>query len=368
MPIYRIIPALIPLVILTASAAAQTPAPAPTPAPAAAKPTAPPTKAEVRLDEAIAKLKRLKSVSAELAQTVEMLGQKFRLTGKYLKAPGYRVYLILELSGLGDAAGTMLQVCDGTTLWDFNKVLGTPSVRKLVIAGILKKLDSSELDADIRARMIAQLGFAGPEALLVGLRKAMTFNQMAEGQLDGQAVWIIRGEWKDYEGLGTPGQVIPPTAQLPPYVPKLGVVYLSKETLWPLKIELQGQALSVMIDDRPTDTYGHKIGPKAQARREPPSRIVLVYSNVELDAPIPASSFAFTPPQDIQVIDGTARMEAELEALIEDQKNRKNAEAAKAAEKGTEPLPQGINVPSTPGAGAPDTFRSTAPPPEGKQP
>jgi hypothetical protein len=374
MPIYRIIPALALAVGLPALAIAQAQAPAPQPTPATTPAAAPapttPTKAEAKLDEAIARIKSLKSVSAELAETVEMLGQKFRLTGLYSKAPDYRVYLKLDLAGLGDTNGTMLQVCDGDLLWDYTKILGAPSLRKLKIGGILKKLDSAEFDPEMRDRMVAQLGFAGPEALLVGLRRSMAFNQLAEGTLDGRAVWIIRGQWKDYEGLTGPNQApLPATAPLPPYVPKLSAIYLGKDDLWPYQVILQGQALSILVDDRPRDMNGHPYGPKATPRREPPSKIVLVYSNVQLDAPIPASNFAFTPPGDIQVLDGTARLEADIDAYLAEQANRKRAEAAKAGDKGGEALPQGLTVPPGPGTEpSSDPFRSTAPPPAPKQP
>src|SRR5262245_227854 len=121
MPPYRIIPALASFAVLTALAYAQAPAekpaaaPAPTMPPAATStttltPPAPPTEAEKLLDEAIAKIKALKSVAADISQAVEMLGQKFRLSGRYLKASGNRMSLMLTIEGLGDTEGRTLQV------------------------------------------------------------------------------------------------------------------------------------------------------------------------------------------------------------------------------------------------------------------
>src|SRR5262245_23694810 len=99
------------------TAIAQTPAPSSSPAP----PAAPPTEAEALLDAAIAKVKALKSVSAQIKEHVKMLGQEFDLQGRYLKSAENRVYLMLNVVGLGDSAGSSLQVCDGTTLYEVQK-------------------------------------------------------------------------------------------------------------------------------------------------------------------------------------------------------------------------------------------------------
>ena len=70
-----------------------------------------------------------------------MLNQKFKLEGNYYKDTGHRIRLQLKLVGLGDTSSTMLQVCDGKVLWDFQKVLGMQSYRKREITPILKKLE-----------------------------------------------------------------------------------------------------------------------------------------------------------------------------------------------------------------------------------
>ena len=65
----------------------------------------------------------------------------------------------------------MLQVCDGETLWDYQQVLESQSYRKMSVKPVFEKLNSPEIDAKTREQVMTQMGFAGPEALLVGLRK-----------------------------------------------------------------------------------------------------------------------------------------------------------------------------------------------------
>src|SRR5262249_41905892 len=89
----------------SASAVAGTPEPGSVPAvnltPAANPPTAtppkPPTEAELTLDEATKKVASLPALSAVLEQDVKMLKQAFKVRGKYLKAPGGRIYLELDV-------------------------------------------------------------------------------------------------------------------------------------------------------------------------------------------------------------------------------------------------------------------------------
>ena len=59
----------------------------------------PPTPAELVIDEAIDKVAKLESVSADIEQRVDMLNQHVSFKGRYLKAPQYRVYFRLTVDG-----------------------------------------------------------------------------------------------------------------------------------------------------------------------------------------------------------------------------------------------------------------------------
>jgi outer membrane lipoprotein-sorting protein len=370
MPDYRIIPALALAVALPLAVWAQ--APTATLAPQADAPPTPPTEAEETIDQAIKTLQTLDTVSAELTQSVNLLNQKFQITGRYLKAPNHRSLTTLDLKGPAGTSAKMAQVSDGTTLWDYSLILDTQSARKLQLEPVLKKLQSPEIDDELRERVLGGLGFGGPDALLVGLRRAMSFDQKVAGTLDGtpegKKVWILRGRWKDYDALTLPGQpAFLPTAPLPTYVPSNGAIYLGQDDGWPYRVELKGRVLSVMEqakrDDRPLGPDGKPIGPKTRARQqEDPSQIILVYSDVNLDAKLTEADFAFQPPPDVTPADSTSQILAGLDAAIMERVAQKRAEAAT---KGTEAAIPAIPVPPPPGDNlpAPDQFRSTAPPP-----
>src|SRR5262249_21444239 len=151
----------------------------------------PPTPAELLIDEAKAKVAKLRSCAADLEQRVDMLNQHFILKGRYLKAPQERVYFRLTLAGLADTTGTTLQVCDGETLWDYQEVLEQKVFHKFSIKPVMERLNSPDLDPKMRDQFREFMGFAGPETLLNGLRRMFRFDQeKEEAKLRDKPVWI----------------------------------------------------------------------------------------------------------------------------------------------------------------------------------
>jgi outer membrane lipoprotein-sorting protein len=338
---------------------------APAPAPGAAAPpvAAPPTEAEKTLDEAIAKLKTIQSVSADIKQTVKLLGQTFQIAGTYLRAPDYRLYLLLEVSGLGDSPGTMLQVSDGRVFWEYKKVLDIPGLVKRELPGIIELLKSPDCEPLLREQVLAQLGFSGPEALLVGLREAIAFDQKEAGEFGGRPCWVLRGRWNDRQRLTSPEQPpLPATGPLPPYVPSLAAVWVDQETGWPYQLKLTGKSISVMdlkVQTRELGPDGRPVGRQVAPSNVPPSELTLTYANVKLNPTLGPEQFAFTPPtEQIQIIDETQAIASSLQAAIADRAARRKAEAAKEAPD----LPVPIPVPRPAGDAKPASAPPSEPP------
>jgi outer membrane lipoprotein-sorting protein len=308
----------------------------------------PATDAERYIDDAIKRLAALKSIAADFVQNVDMLKQKFDIKGRFLKAPTSRVYLKLTVTGLPDSSGTLLQVCDGETLWNYHQVLESKMFQKYSVKPIFERLNSPDIDAKTRDQVMTQLGFAGPETLLVGLRKAVKFDQKEEGTLDGKPVWILRGTWRNRTGLVGPDQrPLPPTGPLPAFVPSRVNLYLGKADHWPYKLELLGHVPSILVDNRLRDREGRIIGAKSTIERVDASSVVFTYSNVKInpDPPIRADEFAFQAPPDVPVEDGTEATLKWLDNQIQAQALQKRAEAAR--QEGPV-LDQAIDIPKPP--------------------
>jgi outer membrane lipoprotein-sorting protein len=300
--------------------------------PSSTAPTAePPTEGDLLVDALLKKLTALRSVSADVTQQVDMLDQKFTIKGRYLKAPEHRIYLQLTVSGLPDATGTMLQICDGQTLWDYQHIIDAQSYRKIEVGQVFEKLKSPDLEETLREQIISQLGFAGPEELLKGLRKSVRFTQKESGVLDGRPVWILRGEWRNRDGLLGPNQQpLPRTASLPAYVPSLVIVYIDKDSAWPYKITLVGKVPSILIDTRPLGPDGRPIGARSSIQEVKPTRIDLTYDNVKLNPDLKIDEFVFQAPPGAQVENNTAAIVGMLDQAIQVAIAKKKAEAAKA--------------------------------------
>ncbi len=304
----------------------------------------PPTEAEKFIDQSVTKVRALKSISADITQTAEILGQKFELKGQYLKDANQKVRLQLTLSGLESATGSMLQVCDGDMLWDVQQVIDSQSYRKRKIGEIMTKLNDPRMDPTIREQIIAQLGFAGPESLLQGLRKAIKFDSMTDDTLDGEKVVVVQGEWKDRSALVAPGQPpLPMNAPLPAYVPSIVRAWIGKENGWPYQIRLVGRAPSEI------NLNQAQIGPDGRPIRRPsvgpkvvPSTITLAYSNVKLNPVLKPEQFAFTAPPSManQVADDTQEFVTILTRFLDDAEARK-----RAAGLGDSSLKQSISIP-----------------------
>ncbi len=318
-------------------------------------PEEPPTPAERIIDEAIAKVAQLKSVAAKVVETVDMLNQHLTIRGNYLKAPDHRVYLRLAVSGPPETGGQALQVCDGETLWDYQDVLETKSYRKFSIKPIVERLNSPELDPKIKEQALSQMGLAGPETLLVGLRQTFRFETREESTLDGKPVWILRGKWKSRQGLtGPDNRPVEQMKMLPPYIPGIVALYLGKDDAWPYKLVLQGQKPSVVMDlkahpemdTRKRGPDGRPIGSLSSIETVDPTKITLEYTDVKLNANINVAEFFFQAPPAASVEDSTEMIVKALDMAIKSQVDKKREEAAR---KDGTVLDQPLTVPELPG-------------------
>ncbi|MEI7921778.1 MAG: hypothetical protein WCJ40_07710 [Planctomycetota bacterium] len=310
-------------------------------------PAEPPTEAEKFIDASIQKVRALQSISADITQTAEILNQKFELKGQYLKAPNQRIRMQLTLSGLDSATGSMLQVCDGEILWDVQQVLESQSYRKRRIGEILKKVNDPRMDVTLREQILAQLGFAGPESLLVGLRKSIKFESMTDDTLNGKKVVIVQGEWKDRASLVAPGQQpLPTNAPLPAYVPSIVRAWIGKDDGWPYQLRLVGRAPSEI------NLNQAQLGPDGRPMRRPsagpkvtPSAMTLSYSNVQLNIPLKPEQFAYTAPPALvgQVADDTEEFLTVLDRILAEAEARQ-----RAAGNGDSSLKQSIPIPKRP--------------------
>jgi hypothetical protein len=252
----------------------------------------------------------------------------------------------------------MRQVCDGTTLWDYQQILDSRFYRKITLGPVLEKLKAPELDAVAREQVLARLGIAGPDVLLNGLRRTIHFDQQDEATEGGRPVWILRGTWQDRQGvLGPNQQPLREDAPLPAYIPSQVTLTIGKEDGWPYKVRLAGRQPTILFDTRRTGPDGRPIGTLSSIQKIEPSKLELTYAIVSLDPAFQPDDFAFPVPAGAHVEDGTEAEVSLLTQIIEQKIAAKKAETARS-----EPLlEQSIDLPKT--TTPPEGSATPTPPP-----
>jgi len=151
--------------------------------------------------------------------------------------------------------------------------------------------------------------------------------------------------------MGPDQQPLPPTAPLPAYIPSLATVSIGKDDGWPYKVVLVGRVPSTMLqeDTRRRALDGSPLGTRNTIQKVQPSRIVLTYSNVQINPTLKPEEFAFQAPPGAHVEDNTDTLLSMLEQALQAQIAQKRAAAAKEAP----PLDQAIDVPKPDAAPAP---------------
>jgi RNA polymerase sigma factor (sigma-70 family) len=291
----------------------------------------PPTAAEQIIDEALAKVTKLRSVSAQLVGEIQPLTEKVAIKGRYLRGPNARVYSRLTVSGLPGTEGTTLRVCDGETLWDYQAVRDSQLYRKFRIKPILDRLNSPDLDPKIKEQAMTQMGLAPPETVLAGLRRALRFEHQGEGALEGKKVWILRGSSRNRQGRAGPDSrpVVLLNELLPAYIPSEASLYLGKDDGWPYKLVLMGRPVSVLFDTRKVGPDGRRIVSLSSLEKLDPTKLTLEYTDVKLNAAITVDEFAFQAPSTAHIDDNTEVVVRMLDHEIAMQAGSKKVEAAK---------------------------------------
>jgi hypothetical protein len=208
------------------------------------------------LDEAVLALDRnkLKWIETMLWQQVDVQGLLVQSEGIYLAGPDYRLHLNLKVR-LGDAAGKMEFICDGTTLWEISQFGDKePQVSKREIKKALEALNGPKGTPQIRDAFMQQWAFAGMVPLLQGLKARLVFTKKEAARWQGHDVVKLTGTWnKDTTTALQPEAKAP----WPEYLPRQCVLYLDAQSHWPHRLEwwgpsppLDGESLLLQMEFR----------------------------------------------------------------------------------------------------------------------
>ena len=251
-----------------------------------------PDRGQILLRQAIFALESRHSISAEIGLQVDLFDKHLLGRGVYREdrsGPHPLVRLELKMP-LGDAMGTLVQVCDGEYLWTYRQLHDDGKLTRVNLARVAKALEQEgETGEPDSMGQIAALG--GLPRMLRGLENAFHFDashsdafhedSVQETVLHGVPVWRLCGRWKpDRLAKILPGKKDATRLDtLPPHLPDRVVLMLGKQDLFPYRIE-------------------YRRGGGRDGRPEsPPGRTLVAVQllNVSLNVPIDPAMFVYRP-------------------------------------------------------------------------
>lgn len=247
--------------------------------------------------EAVQQLERHTSIAADIRHEIDLFGQRLSGSGAYWEhrmAGDPRTRLELKIR-VGDATSSLLQVCDGTHLWTYRKLLDEPTLSQVDVALAADRLRRAAT-APGRSHGATLPGLGGLSRILRGLEGAFEFTSPEQGHWgkEKRPVWRLVGRWKrSWLSRLLPGadeKTPVDLSRLPEHLPDHVVVLLGQSDLFPYRIEYRRQSGS---DSRPL--------------------VTMQWYDVQLNAPVDPNRFIYHPG-DLKPVDRTQEF---LDSLIE---------------------------------------------------
>jgi hypothetical protein len=239
-------------------------------------------KPQMLLDRAVRAVESRRFISAQIKQQGELFGHQITGVGQYYELrqgqiPRIRLELTVEV---GSVPTSLMQVCNGRTLWTYQKLPNGETLSKLDAVRAIAALEQAAAKQP-RTAVSSSPGLGGLGRLMRGLNSQFEFTSVVAEQLDGLPVWKLSGGWKPAQlARLLPNQKdaiekgrTPDLTRLPAHLPDSVTLYLGQEDCFPFRID-----------------YLRSV-PKASPRR----LMGLEFFNLNFNGPIDSSQFLFTP-------------------------------------------------------------------------
>jgi hypothetical protein len=241
----------------------------------------PQIKPQTLLDNAVISVENQPRISAQISEEGELFGHPMQGIGRYYEVRQGPIPLIhLEMTLQVDAVTTSLvQVCNGTTLWTYRKLPDNESLWKIDAVRAITALEQAAGRLP-PGRVAASPGLGGLGRLVRGLNSQFVFAAALPDEVEGTPVWKLSGVWKpevlgrllpDQKDAGAKGRPFDP-AKLAGHLPDAAIVYLRQSDYFPLRIDYH----------RYTGKSPHRV-------------LSIKFGELNFTAPIDSGQFLFTP-------------------------------------------------------------------------
>jgi hypothetical protein len=234
------------------------------------------------LDGAVRSVESRRFISARVKQQGEMFGQPITGEGRYFEVregriPSIRFELAVEV---GTASTSLVQVCNGVTLWTYRKIASEERWSKIDVVRAITAMDQAAVNAPPTAASCSP-GLGGLGRLVRGLNAEFEFTSVVAEQLRGLPVWRLTGEWRraqllkllpDQKEAIEKGHLVDLT-RLPHQLPDSVVLFLGQDDSFPYRIDYF----------------------RGVPRAEPWRPMGLEFFELNFNGPIDSGQFLFTP-------------------------------------------------------------------------
>jgi hypothetical protein len=255
-------------------------------------PQSTPPKPQTLLDSAVRAVETRPFISALIKQQGEMFGHQITGEGHYYElrqGPIPRIHLELTME-VGTVSTSLVQVCNGTTLWTYRKLPNGESLSKVDAVRAITALDKAAGKLPPEAIASAP-ALGGLGRLMRGLNSTFAFTSVVPGQLGSEPVWKLEGGWKPAQLarlLPKQKEAIekgrtPDLTRLPAHLPDSVALFLGQKDCFPFRIDYL----------------------RSVPRSSPRCLIGLEFFELNFSGPIDSSQFLSLTPGNLQIIDRT---------------------------------------------------------------
>ena len=251
--------------------------------------------ADLLLENARSGLANRQSLQAEMRQQIIVGDRRLTAEGTYISAAPYPKLRLEYRIRVGTMQGSLTEICDG-------RILHTTKTVGKAGAQDPKDLDQQYSRRDVErilaardvslnlplASQGAELGIGGLPAILASIDRCMKGKRVTEEEFEGQKCQVFHGVW-DQDILQKYDSALKQAkASLVPFFPDKVQLFLTADTLTPVKIVYLKNDLN---------EAGKLIAERAL--------MILEFSQIQLDLPIPPETFQFVLPSGKEEIDRT---------------------------------------------------------------
>ena len=193
-------------------------------------PTTPDLSATAMLDQALTSLDPVQHpfLETNVWQHVSLPNLDYSSEGRYVLGTEQRYRMELH-TRVGGREGTLVQVCDGSSLWQGTRSEKGPwlEVRRIQLE---KTSGGMNMPTDLEAHGFA---FSGVQPLLANLRQQLIWVRQEKTQWQDAKCVLLTGVWPAAQSAA----IAPADKPWPTEVPRECRLWLDSQTLWPRRVE-----------------------------------------------------------------------------------------------------------------------------------